>query len=708
MQKSRSKSTKIEIHYVIVLAILLLSVYSIDFFAGYNNDIDFSDISFSTTGYVTGILNDEGFTTVSNWSTFRGTSARTGVTNDTGPAYNTTNWTFTNAGRFESSPAVSNGVLYICNSQGTFFALNTTNGTHIWNTTVGNSGVFSSPTVHGNAVYFLDLGSCCSTFYALYANNGSAIWTKGITGKSSPAVGTDAVYIVNDTGNDFLFALNISNGNILWNSSLGSAADSSPALGNGTVYVGAAKTSTKPATIFALNSETGTQIWNYSTFDDVWATPALANGYLYVGDHNNSNPSGTTKFYALNATVGTLAWQTNISGNGTVYSSAAVDSQRAVFGTKLGYIISLNATNGAHLWNVSLGSAANISSSPALAGGIVYIGTNSSTIVALNATTGASLWTYATASPIFSSPAVLNGTLFVGSNGGIVYAIGGPFDTAGPSMSLVSPTPVSGLNTTNTTHTFNATANDLLSNIDTVLFEWNGTNETAPKNGTGISVYSNVTKSSLSGTYWYRFWANDSYGNSNGTETRNITIDSTAPVITAFTLTPSTTIQGGQIISSCSATDNLDPNPSKSITGLNPSGGLGTHTATCTATDWLGNVATATTSYTLTGSGESAVSSSGGGSSSTPTDNEETSAEVTEPEVTSESDQPTEPEIPAEIEDSIGIGSPAGQIYVPAVGNEAQLPAGTSQGIIIAILLLLALIITYYLIRNRMNKRRRR
>ncbi|MBI2584210.1 MAG: hypothetical protein HYW25_06065 [Candidatus Aenigmarchaeota archaeon] len=106
-------------------------------------------------------------------------------------------------------------------------------------------------------------------------------------------------------------------------------------------------------------------------------------------------------------------------------------------------------------------------------------------------------------------------------------------DTSGPAITFVSPTPASGLNTSTTAYTFNVTVIDAATNIDAVVFEWNRANESAPKNSSGISVYSNVTKSSLAdGTYVYKFFANDTLNNVNQSGLQSITIDATLPNIT--------------------------------------------------------------------------------------------------------------------------------------------------------------------------------
>lgn len=100
-------------------------------------------------------------------------------------------------------------------------------------------------------------------------------------------------------------------------------------------------------------------------------------------------------------------------------------------------------------------------------------------------------------------------------------------DLTFPEMEYALPTPENGLNTSTNTITINVTHNE--SYPDTLVLDWNNTNESYSYSGN----YTNITKSSLSdGTYSYYVWSNDTAGNSNRTETRTITIDTTPPQIT--------------------------------------------------------------------------------------------------------------------------------------------------------------------------------
>ncbi|MCK5234318.1 MAG: hypothetical protein KAJ88_00610, partial [Candidatus Aenigmarchaeota archaeon] len=87
----------------------------------------------------------------------------------------------------------------------------------------------------------------------------------------------------------------------------------------------------------------------------------------------------------------------------------------------------------------------------------------------------------------------------------------------------------------------NITASD--ANKDTVLLEWNGTDETFDNND-GNYYWENKTGLS-DGTYTIKVYVNDTAGNINQTETRTITIDTTPPNMTITSPENATALPAG-------------------------------------------------------------------------------------------------------------------------------------------------------------------
>lgn len=101
--------------------------------------------------------------------------------------------------------------------------------------------------------------------------------------------------------------------------------------------------------------------------------------------------------------------------------------------------------------------------------------------------------------------------------------------------------------------------------------------------------------------YYFNVSANDSATNSKTLSTRTFYLDGTNPVISSFTLSDTSVNVDDSITSNCSATDNLDPSVSTSVTGIDTSSS-GSKTAVCTATDKAGNSVNSSVSYTVSSS----------------------------------------------------------------------------------------------------------
>ncbi|NOZ77276.1 MAG: PQQ-binding-like beta-propeller repeat protein [Euryarchaeota archaeon] len=81
-------------------------------------------------------------------------------------------WEFQTEGPVEGSPAVAGGTVFVGSYDGCLYALDAATGKERWRYETG-AEVFTSPAVSGGAVYF---GSFTGEFMALNALNGKRIW----------------------------------------------------------------------------------------------------------------------------------------------------------------------------------------------------------------------------------------------------------------------------------------------------------------------------------------------------------------------------------------------------------------------------------------------------------------------------------------------------------------------------------------------------
>ena len=102
----------------------------------------------------------------------------------------------------------------------------------------------------------------------------------------------------------------ITNGKLVWKFTTGDMITvSSPAISDGRVFIGS-----NDHKIYAIDASNGDLLWNYTTNGFVVSSPSVAAGLVYVGSYDH-------EIYALNATTGHVVW--NFTTGGVVGSSPA-------------------------------------------------------------------------------------------------------------------------------------------------------------------------------------------------------------------------------------------------------------------------------------------------------------------------------------------------------------------------------------------------
>jgi outer membrane protein assembly factor BamB len=226
-------------------------------------------------------------------------------------------------------------------------------------------------------------------------------------GLTSMAVVNGVAYFGSQNANDgtgYVYALNASNGCLLWEYKADSYVEGTPAVVNGVVYAATG------FNVYALNASTGALIWESGRVGGY--SPTVANGVVYGCDY--------LTVYALDAGTGALLWQYT-PGTG-IYTPPAVANGAVYFGSNGGSVYALDAGTGAPLWQYSTGEI-YVDSSPVVANGVVYVGAtaNEGYLYALDAGTGTLIWKYNVGGD--SHLAVANGVVYVGTNGYYMYAL---------------------------------------------------------------------------------------------------------------------------------------------------------------------------------------------------------------------------------------------------------------------------------------------
>jgi outer membrane protein assembly factor BamB len=201
-------------------------------------------------------------------------------------------WNYTVPGTFTSLIAANQNVYVECItsetssqviSQSEVLALNASNGTAIWDNLI-NSSLGSLIVTNGNV--YMDSGN--GNIYALDATNGRVIW-KDATGLStgSSLLVNGYLYVGTSAG---VYCFDSYTGAVIWKFAAtdftGSSA-TNPAYGDGVIYVGwNGPVQYSPVIVhnfYALDASNGEILWNYTIGYTVTFPPAVVDGTVYIG-----------------------------------------------------------------------------------------------------------------------------------------------------------------------------------------------------------------------------------------------------------------------------------------------------------------------------------------------------------------------------------------------------------------------------------------
>jgi outer membrane protein assembly factor BamB len=302
-------------------------------------------------------------------------------------------WTYTTGGSVQSSPSIADGTVFVGSNDGNVYALKAGTGAVLWSFPYG----YPSESAVANGMVYVN---CLD---ALNASTGTLLWNSGVGGPGPPTLANGVLYLGSV---DEDYAVNASDGSLVWQAHWGYRTAGSAAYANELIYL-------CNDVLYALDAATGgDSIIMGAGCTDAGTSPAVADGVVYVGWGNVVE--------ALNASTGAVLWSYP-TGN-TIEGPPAVANGVVYIGSDDNNLYALNANTGTLLWTYTTGGF--VTSAPAVANGVVYVGSDDNKLYALNASTGALLWSYTTGGSVESSPAIANGVLYVGSDDGNLYAFG--------------------------------------------------------------------------------------------------------------------------------------------------------------------------------------------------------------------------------------------------------------------------------------------
>jgi outer membrane protein assembly factor BamB len=221
-------------------------------------------------------------------------------------------------------------------------------------------------------------------------------------------------------------------GGVAWRFETGSTVRSSPALVDGTLFVGSSD-----GFLYALEAETGRAVWRYDAESPIASSPAVANGVVLVGSrdgvlHGVSASDGTPRWTLETGPDLPLAW--GYEGWDYLMSSPVLFGGLAYWGSGDGFIHAVDPQTGNQRWTFDTGG--RVRSTPAISEGLLVVGNSDGFVFALDAESGSEQWRFETAGAsmnsaeygfdrvqVSASPAISDGVIYLGSRDAYLYAL---------------------------------------------------------------------------------------------------------------------------------------------------------------------------------------------------------------------------------------------------------------------------------------------
>jgi len=259
-------------------------------------------------------------------------------------------WSYRSGRCVAASPALAAGLVYEaflnrppCNStrsdiDGELVAFDARTGRVRWRRAIGPSE--SSPLVSNGLVY---VGDWRGKVYAFGARTGRPRWSFQTGGKVKGGVALAGRRLYVGSYDGHVYALSAQTGRLIWRASgqprLGGSGTfySTPAVAYGRVYIGSTD-----GKVYSFGAASGKLRWSRSTGGYVYGSPAVWKLRILVGSY-----SGT--FSAFDAATGDVRWQ--FKANGPISGSATVLGNLVYFSTLERRTYALNAATGRLVWS---------------------------------------------------------------------------------------------------------------------------------------------------------------------------------------------------------------------------------------------------------------------------------------------------------------------------------------------------------------------
>jgi outer membrane protein assembly factor BamB len=239
-----------------------------------------------------------------------------------------------------SAHAYDHGKIFVVSYDGLLRVFDAATGQTGWSTQLPGQYAFSAPPTAVNGVVYVGGAGSGGTLYAVDESNGNVLWTAGVANgdRSSPAVSSDGIFVTYPCQ---AYKFDPLTGAAKWhyNGGCSGGGGRTAAFANDRLYM---RDWTNPVSLI-FNAATGVQTDTF-TASAIPAFSAQSGFFLDAG-----------MLRAVDLNTQNALW--NFTGDGSLVSAPIVIDDVVIIGSSSGNVYALNAATGAQTWSGSAGAA---------------------------------------------------------------------------------------------------------------------------------------------------------------------------------------------------------------------------------------------------------------------------------------------------------------------------------------------------------------
>jgi outer membrane protein assembly factor BamB/predicted Ser/Thr protein kinase len=249
------------------------------------------------------------------------------------------------------APTAGRGLIFVGSGDGAVLGLSPGSGGTVWQSEVVGAVATAPVQVDDRLIVTTEAGYV----YVLQADSGQVIWSRPLAPGARFAAAREGWIVV--TADTSLFALDASNGVVVWEFRAESALTTPPTIAGDMVLVG-----TEHGMLHGLQIADGRPALAAQARGALRAAPVLGLDTLYVADQSG-------RLTALGVESGREIW--HFDAGAAIDTTPLLADDRLLFGAANGAFFALDARSGRELARLPLGGS--VAAAPALADGLIYV-----------------------------------------------------------------------------------------------------------------------------------------------------------------------------------------------------------------------------------------------------------------------------------------------------------------------------------------------